>query len=490
MYIIQLASELAPIAKVGGLGDVILGLSRELSNEHNVEIILPKYECINTALIKNFHVELDEFISYYGGQRVSSSVWSGQLEGLKLFLIDVHTKDNYFNREFIYGYQDDAERFTCFSLFALEFILQTKRKPNILHIHDWQTAIAAVLYKDIYKPDNSSVVLTIHNMEYQGHCGSQCLDNVGLDSTVYNASDKFYDMNSSCVNLIKGGIVYSDFVTTVSPNYAWEVLTPEGGKGLSSTLTTYSSKFKGIINGLDYSIWNPGKDPFIKTTFSKHDRKADLFYKKNVNKLDLRSQYALKNSLKPLVACITRLVPQKGINLIKHAIHRTIEKDGQFILLGTSPISEIENEFIFLKNQFMGNPNVCIELINNEILAHKIYAGADLFIVPSLFEPCGLTPLIALKYGTIPIVRKTGGLADTICDVSVDSNKMNGYSFYDPTEDGLNSALDRALTTWFEEPSQWQELVLNAMRMDFSWEKPAKLYVEIFNNLIMSRTLE
>lgn len=497
MHIIHVASELAPLAKVGGLADVVLGLCRELSwKGHDVDIIIPKYDCMDSDQVRDLNIENKEIMTFFEGQWFPNTIWMGWVENLKVYFIDPHHPRFFFNRGCFYGCDDDIDRFLYFSRVALEFIYKQHLNPDILHLHDWQTAVIAPLYVDMYRKIGlikPKTVMTIHNMEYQGKCAPHDITKIGLNGPSYQQIDKMQDnLSPKLINLIKGGIVYSDFVTTVSPNYAKEVLTPEGGKGLESTLLQYQKKFKGILNGVDYSYWNPEIDRFLHAHYSSREFPIN---KKDHNTLDkkgfikklLREKLNLVEDHRPIVGCITRLVPQKGIELIKHTMHHIVEKRGQFILLGSSPIPDISDEFHFLKQQYIDHPHISLTLHHQEELAHMIYAGSDIFIVPSLFEPCGLTQMIALKYGTIPIVRRTGGLADTIFDVDHSDKPFantNGYTFDSPDASGIDSALDRATRCWFDNPERWRQIVLNGMKIDFSWDYPSNQYLEIYRQLI------
>lgn len=496
MHIVHIASELAPLAKVGGLADVVLGLSRELSwKGHDVDIIIPKYDCIDSEQIRDLAIDCKELLSYYQGEWFSNTIWIGWVENLKVYFIESHHPRFFFNRGCFYGCDDDIERYVYFSRAAMEFLYKRPINPDIIHLHDWQSALIAPLFKDMYQKlgyTKPKIVFTIHNMEYQGKCGPQDLDYIGLDPSQYLLPNKLQDnLYPNLVNLLKGGIVYSDFVTTVSPNYAKEVLTPEGGRGLESTLLQYKSKFTGILNGIDYSYWNPEIDRFLPSHYSPRElpiNKKDhaTLDKKGFIKKILREKLNLAEDHRPLVGCITRLVPQKGIELIKHTMNHIIQKKGQFVLLGSSPIPSISMEFHRLRQEYTDHPYIHLILHHQEELAHLIYAASDMFIVPSIFEPCGLTQMIALKYGTIPIVRKTGGLADTVFDVDysdVPPENKNGYTFDYPDAKGIDSALDRAIACWFNEPEKWRKLVLNGMKIDFSWNEPSNKYVEIYKKL-------
>jgi len=497
MHIIHIASELAPLAKVGGLADVLLGLSREQSwKGYDVDIIIPKYDCMDSNQIRDMNIEYLDLMSFYQGEWFHNTVWMGWVENLKVYFIDPHHPRHFFNRGCFYGCEDDIERYLYFSRTALEFLFKRQISPDIIHIHDWQTAVISPLYKEMYTPlgyAKPKVVFTIHNIEYQGKCGSSDLDKIGLKGSSFLTPEKLQDTyNDHSINLLKGGIVYSDFVTTVSPNYAKEVKTSQGGRGLCKVITKYEDKFMGVLNGIDYSYWNPEIDKYLPAHYSSREMPAN---KKDHNTIDkkafvkkvLRDRLMLNEQHKPIVGCIARLVPQKGIELIKHALRYTLEKGGQFVLLGTSPIASITNEFHELKSFYSENSDVHLMLNHQEEIAHMIFAASDMFIVPSIFEPCGLTQMIALKYGSIPIVRKTGGLADTIFDIDYADkplNERNGYTFDFPDNIGIESALSRAIECWFHDPDKWRKLVIHGMNVNFSWDHPSDIYIDIYKKIM------
>lgn len=485
MHIIHVASELAPLAKVGGLADVLLGLSRELSwKGHDVDIIIPKYDCMDMNEIRDMSIVKNDLKSTYKGDTYSSSVFVGWVENLKVYFIEPHHPRHFFHRGCFYGCEDDIERYLYFCRLVFDFIREGNLDPEIVHLHDWQTAALAPLFYYSGLKKRAKVVFTIHNIEYQGQCQPSDLLAIG----VKNVKEMGDPSNKKLVNLLKAAIVFSDYVTTVSPTYAWEVTTPEGGRGLDSTLIEHKAKFKGILNGIDYSFWNPEIDRYLPTHFSSREVPANkkdrsLLDQKAYVKKILRDRLMLSEDHRPIVGCITRLVPQKGVELIKHALKRTLEKKGQFVLLGSSPIPSITADFHDLKMQYDDHPHVHLILHHQEELAHLIFGGSDLFIVPSLFEPCGLTQMIALKYGTVPIVRKTGGLADTIFDVDYSGrpfSETNGYVFEHPDFKGVNSALDRAIDTWYNKPDLWRKLMVQGMNIDYSWNRPSNDYLEIY----------
>lgn len=522
MFILHIASECAPIAKVGGLADVVFGLAKEtLKHGHRVEIILPKYDCIDYSFLKDLKIAHQEIPSYDGSYSYKNTVWSSKIyqhrlnpsqlmrrdfdaqyagnlnehsqvqtrrksvkdstdagiEGLTVWLLESHHPALFFNRGKIYGCPDDIDRFIYFSRAVLEFLFKTKKNPDVIHLHDWPTALIAPLYKEMYIPLGFKIggtLLTIHNLDHQGKCSTQNITRAGLRGEEFLTPDKMQDpFQDGLINLLKGGIEYADFITTVSSSYEKEIQTIEGGCGLNTTLIKCRHKLKGILNGIDETYWNPQTDPYIASPYDLQN----VSHGKEVNKTHLRKRFGLKESKKPLVCSITRLVPQKSPDLIKHALHRTLEKEGQFILLGASASPEIEKTFQELQNNLSKNKNVALHFEYDEPLAHLTYAGSDMIIVPSLYEPCGLTQMIALHYGTIPLVRKTGGLKDTVFD------GKNGLTFDFPDTLGVNWVLDRALEIYAKDREKWIGLVERGMKQEVGWKKSACDYIEIYQKL-------
>ncbi|KAL3643611.1 putative starch synthase 4, chloroplastic/amyloplastic [Castilleja foliolosa] len=489
LHVIHIAAEMAPVAKVGGLGDVVTGLSKALQKKgHLVEIVLPKYDCMNYDLIHDLKALEIPVESYFDGQLYKNKIWVGIVEGLPVYFIEPHHPSSLFWRGQHYGEHDDFKRFSYFSRAALELILQAGKKPDIIHCHDWQTAFVAPLYWDIYvaKGLNSArICFTCHNFEYQGAAAASDLASCGLDVYNLNRPDRMQDNSAhDRVNPVKGAIVFSNIVTTVSPSYAQEVQTAEGGRGLNSTLDSHSKKFVGILNGIDTEVWNPETDQLLEAQYSVNDIEG-----KAENKEALRSHLGLSlaNIRQPLVACITRLVPQKGVHLIKYAIHRTLELGGQFVLLGSSPVAQIQREFEEISNNFKTHEHARLILKYDESLSHLIYAASDMFIIPSVFEPCGLAQMIAMRYGSIPVARMTGGLNDSVFDVDDESIPLqfrNGFTFLTADQQGLNNALERAFYHYNNDSDGWKELVLKDMSIDFSWDTSASLYEEFYQKSV------
>jgi starch synthase len=488
MYIVQIASECAPVIKAGGLGDVVYGLSRELENRgHTVELILPKYDCMRYDHIWGLHdAYRDLYVPWYGGA-VHCSVYCGWVHGRVCFFIEPHCEDNFFNRGCYYGCSDDNMRFAFFSKAALEFLLRSNKRPDVIHCHDWQTGLVPVLLYEIYKYNGmwtQRVCYTIHNFKHQGMAGSEVLRATGLNQDAYYFQyDRLRDnFNPFAINLMKGGIVYSNAVTTVSPHHAWEAHYTEVGSGLGHTLHLHQDKFTGVLNGIDYDFWNPETDRYIPSHFSIDDLEA-----KQEAKKALRSQLLLRDEDKPIVAYIGRLDQQKGVHLVHHAMYYALSKGAQFVLLGSATEPAINDHFWHEKQFLNDNPDCHLELGFNEELSHLIYAGSDMILVPSNYEPCGLTQMIGLKYGTVPVVRGVGGLVNTVFDRDYDQNKppekRNGYVFYETDHDAVESALGRAIDLWYESPKEFQQLAIQGMEYDYSWNYPGKNYVEIYESI-------
>ena len=484
MYIVQIASECAPIAKAGGLGDVIYGLSRELQQRgHWVEIILPKYDNLRYDQIMGLEIVKADLWVPWGAGGVHCSVWQGYTYNRRCYFIEPHSPENFFNRGALYGFGDDVLRFAFFSKAALEFLFQTNRRPDVIHCHDWQTGLVPVMLFEIYQHigmDRQRVCYTIHNFKHQGICGEEVLWLTGLNRPEYyfhydSLRDNF---NPSALNMMKGGIVYSNFINTVSPQHAWEVRYTGQGFGLSHTLEIHQAKFGGILNGVDYDEWNPEVDSHIPARYGPAT--LDTKY---VNKDALRDRFWLRKEYKPIIAFVGRLDQQKGVPLIKHALHYALAQGAQFVLLGTSPEAGINADFWRIKQAYNDNPDCHLELGFDEELSHLIYAGADLFIVPSVFEPCGLTQMISLKYGTVPVVRAVGGLVNTVFDKDYSDKPLderNGFVFHHSDTRAIEAALYRAIGLWYSYPEHFRALALNGMRYDFSWNWPGYHYCQVY----------
>ncbi len=485
MQIVHIASEMAPVSKVGGLADVVFGLTHELAIRGNeVEVILPKYDNMRYEHIHGLcECFSDLWVPWYDGA-VRCTVHFGFVYERKCFFIEPHSNDHFFNRGKFYGDDDDVWRFAFFSRAAMEFLYKSGKRPAIIHCHDWHTALVPVLLWEVYQQlgmRNSRVCYTIHNFMHQGLCGTEILAAVGLDNPDYfNRPDRLADpRHPGALNLMKAGIVYSNFVTTVSPKHAFEAKEQGQGFGLEGSLRAHEAKYGGVLNGIDYNAWNPAADPLIPSPFD-----AEHIDKKGENKRALRHRFQLADTDKPIVAHIGRLDPQKGLDLVRHSIFHCLNGGAQFVLLGSSPEPSINDYFNHLKGELGENPDCHLEIGFHEELAHLIYAGADLILVPSRFEPCGLTQLIAMRYGTIPVVRSVGGLADTVFDKDNserEPDSRNGFVFQHDDEPSVEYALDRAISCYSETPEAFLRLQQNALRADHSWNVPGQHYLNIYN---------
>ena len=485
MYVVMIAPECAPVVQAGGLGEVVFGLSRELELRGNtVEIVLPKYDCMRYREIHNLCVSYqDLWVPWYSGA-VHCTVWFGFVHGRKCYFIEPHSQDNFFSRGSVYGSDDDVMRYAFFAKAAMEFLLKASKRPEVIHCHDWQTALVPVLLSEIYQQagmEHQRVCLTVHNFRHQGICGEEVLWATGL-----LRPDYFFDyarlrdnFNPGALNLLKGGIVYADFVTTVSPQHAWEVRHTDQGWGLGHTLYLHRDKFGGILNGVDCDLWNPEVDTHIASNYS-----LDALERKYENKHALRHRLWLRDAFKPIVAYVGRLDEQKGVPLIRHAISYALSEGAQFVLVGSGTNPAINDHFWRLKWQLNDDPDCHLELGYEPELAHLTYAGSDLVVMPSLYEPCGLTQLIAARYATVPIVRAVGGLCDTVFDHDYAGrpwHERNGYVFHQVDDVALESAMARAIGLWHAYPWRFRQLMTNGMRADYSWAPAGRHYLNVYD---------
>ena len=488
MYIVQVASECAPVIKAGGLGDVVYGLSREISSRgHCVEIVLPKYDCMRYDHVWGMHEAYrDLWVPWFDGV-IHCSVQCGWVHGQLCFFIEPHSADNFFNRGNYYGNHDDQLRFAFFSKAALEFLQKSGKRPDVIHCHDWQTGLIPVMLYEMYGwhgMQNQRVCYTIHNFKHQGVWGEEILKATGLNRPEYYFTHERLQDNGNpfALNFMKSGIVYSNYINTVSPHHAWEARFTEIGCGLQSTLDAHQDRFGGILNGIDYSLWSPDVDPQIEANYTLSD-----FENKALNKKALRDRFLLANNDKPIVAFIGRLDQQKGMHQVHHALYYCLEQGAQFVMLGSATEKGINDWFWKEKTYLNDNADCHLEIGFSEELAHQIYAAADIMIVPSNYEPCGLTQIISLKYGTVPVVRGVGGLVNTIFDWDYDQeherNARNGFVFYENDHVALESALTRALDLYKQEPALFKQLAKQGMDYDYSWKLPGDQYEGVYEHI-------
>ncbi len=486
LSIAMISAECAPIAKAGGLGDFVQGLSHDLiARGETLEVFLPYYDTLPLDRITGLRVVHPDLRVPFHDRWLTCRVLTGKVEGIDCCLIDPQSEQRFFQRGRIYGETDDAERFALFACAVLEFILQSGRQPDILHCHDWQTGLIPVLLRERYRargfPD-SRVCYTLHNVGYQGVVDVSILRQVGLDPARLMLPERLLHAGDGrMANLMRGGIIDADVVNTVSPRYAWEIQNTEQGMGLESLLKIHANKFGGVLNGIDESVWNPEIDPLIPANFG-----PDRLPRKAANRQALRVRLGLQETEKPILAVVSRLDHQKGMTLILHGIRYALAQGAQVALLGAALDPEIDRQFRLLQQETAANPDCRLELSYDETLAHLIYAGADLILIPSLYEPCGLAQMIAMKYGVVPIVRRVGGLADTVFDANYSTQPFavrNGYVFDEPTPGGLESAMSRAIDLWRRFPEYFSQLRLNGMRADHSWTRSGQLYRDLYVHL-------
>lgn len=494
MKIIHLTAEFAPIAKVGGMGEVLVGLCRELTKlGESVEVILPKYDFINASKLSNLKLEIADFKCLEKGNLHPNSMWSATSEECQLRLLEARHPSGYFHRGKIYGCEDDIPRFLYFSRACLEYLKIIEQPIDILHVHDWHVAIAAVLARDVFRIPIRAIVLTIHNGEYQGHCATWDLNAIGLDGINYLCPEKLLDNDPKrpkTINLLKGGIVYADAVNAVSPTYAKELLTSEMGFHLDPTFRKYKEKLSGILNGIDSKLWDPGNDSSLSSFYNSESSLQSIKEsKKNARKL-IQDRFGIASDKRPWIGAITRLAAQKGPDLLIEALKQTLELGGSFLLLGSSPDPKIQEKFNHLKQQYADNPQVLLHFEYDETLAHQLYAALDFLIVPSLFEPCGLTQLIAMRYGTVPIVRSTGGLKDTVFDAddaTIPAKQRNGFTFRRASSHDLSETMRRAVHLFRTDEGSFQSLIRRDMLLDFSWKKPAQQYLQVYRSILQKK---
>jgi starch synthase len=468
---------------VGGLADVIGSLPKYIaSGKDKCIIILPKYKCIDDKQFKLTSLPFKLSIPL-GKNEEKASVKRGNLsKNIPVYFI---TNNKYFGRDEVYGtkngdYEDNNERFTFFQRAVLETAKALNFRPDVIHCHDWQTGLIPAYLKKVYDIDpffsKTASVYTIHNIAYQGFFTRKTVDLAGLPWSEFSIDKLEY---YGGINFLKAGIVYADAVSTVSPAYSNEIQTQKFGAGMEGILEKRKDDLYGILNGIDYSYWNPGKDRFIKNKFNKTSLNA-----KKLCKNELLKECGLKADADALVAgCVSRLDPQKGFDLITDAIPELVEKNVKFVILGKGD-TVIENEIRSLDSKY--KDSVKADFTFNEPLAHKIYAGSDVFLMPSRFEPCGLSQMISLAYATVPIVSKTGGLADTITEYIKSANKGNGFVLDAHTREDLISAFTRAIKL-YNQKNTWEKLMKNAINCEFSWVKSKDKYLKAYKRAADAR---
>ena len=487
MYITHISSEFSPFAKVGGLGDVLHGLSKQqVLDGHKVQVILPKYDIINLQVFSSLEMYIQDLWSYEDGVEYHNSVYRGMFEEIEILLIEPHHNSYYFNRGCIYGAINDAERFLYFCRTCIQLLNTRGATPEVLHLHDWPTAAVAPLIRCL-SPKLSgsirSIVFNIHNIEHQGKIHPKHLSRIGLNGAHFLTKDRMQDpIHLDLINLMKGAITYCDQVVTVSPTYAKEILTSEYGFGLHLTMIKFKDKLHGVLNGIETTTWNPSTDPYLYAKFPSNPTFInEIMEQKRINKEKLFKELGFHRELKgPLIVSVTRIVKQKGPELILRAMEKTVEKGGSFVLLGNISDISLEKKFFHFKQSHEHTGNVHLNFTYSEELAHRLYAAADAIIIPSKFEPCGLTQLISMRYGTVPIVRNTGGLKDTVTDILSSNLPPTGFVFNDATTDAIDKTLALVFAVYKNDQKKWQTLIQNGMNRDSSWSFPSHLYENIY----------
>ncbi len=474
-----IGSECYPFVKTGGLGDVMSALPKSLAKLNiDVKVILPRYKCIPQ--------KFQEKMEYRGsfdmnlcsdGKQYYVGIMEYQEDGVVYDFID---NDEFFSWGNPYtNLIDDIPKFCYFAKAALAALNYLNWTPDVVHCHDWQAALVPLYLRTCFQDTDvgrAISVLTIHNLKFQGIYDRKKIQYwSGLPDYVFNKDCMI--QNWLDANMLKGGITYSNKVTTVSNTYAWEIQTEEYGEGLAEHLRYHNNKILGIVNGIDTDIWNPATDKLLAADY---DEKSAIKNKK-INKKALQESLGLDvDEHKMVIGLISRLTNQKGLDLVNDVIPGIMDEHTQVVVLGTGD-SQYENTFRYYENKYKGN--FCAYIAYNENVAHNIYAGCDALLVPSRFEPCGLTQLIAMRYGAVPIVRETGGLKDTVQPYNMFENTGNGFTF-DRYESGLlYDAINRAKTLYFENRKSWDDMVIRDMNKDVSWEKSAKQYKDMYVGL-------
>ncbi len=473
--ILYVASEAVPFIKTGGLADVVGSLPKCFNkDEFDVRVILPKYLCISDEwkskmnYVTHFYMDLAWRSQYVG-------VLEMQYEGIQFYFID---NEYYFAGAKPYGniYQD-IEKFAFFSKAALSALPSIGFQPDIVHCHDWQTGLIPVLLKDRFSDSEfyrgMKSVMTIHNLKFQGVWDVKTVQDITGLPAYYFTPDKLEAYGDA--NYLKGGLVYADAITTVSDTYAEEIKIPFYGEGLDGLMRARSNSLRGIVNGIDYDVFNPETDPMIDYHYN-----ARNFRKEKIkNKRALQKELGLtQNDSAFMVGIVSRLTDQKGFDLIAHMMDEMCQNDIQFVILGTGE-EKYENMFRHFAWKYQGK--VSANIFYSEALSHKIYAASDAFLMPSLFEPCGLSQLMSLRYGTLPIVRETGGLKDTVQPYNEYESTGTGFSFTNYNAHEMYNTLLYAMNTYYNKRREWNKIVDRAMAADFSWDSSAKKYAELYN---------
>ncbi|OAM92557.1 starch synthase [Pelosinus fermentans] len=478
------AAEAVPFAKTGGLGDVIGSLPKELIKQGvDARVIMPNYQDIPEGF-KSQMVFKNHFFVQVGWRQQYCGILEFVYEGVTFYFAD---NEYYFKRHGFYGYGDDAERFGFFCRAVLEALDKIDFTPDIIHCHDWHTGMISVLldahYREKPKYKKIKTLFTIHNLKYQGVFSQDIIhDILSLDWKYFTPEGVEFH---KAVNFMKGGLAYADMISTVSRTYAKEIQDPYFGEELDGFLRKRQNRLVGIVNGIDYAVYNPATDKLISATYD-----VDTIENKKKNKMELQARLGLPvREDVPVIAIVSRLVSAKGLDLVERMFQDVVKQaaiagrdtyDIQLVVLGTGE-ARYENFFKYMAWQYPGK--VSANIMFDEDLAHQIYAGADMFLMPSLYEPCGIGQLIAMRYGCLPIVREIGGLRDTVRSYNQEICEGNGFTFVNYNAHEMADTINWALKT-FQDKECWNKIVKNAMLSDYSWQKSAKEYKEMYQKLI------
>lgn len=474
--ILMVAAEGLPFIKSGGLADVIGSLPNELAKKgHEVRVIMPLYLKIAQKFHHEFTLEAQFSVSI-AYHEVPVNIWSTMRKDVKFYFVE---HKGYFEREEMYGHIDDGERFAYFQKAVIEMCNQLNYFPEIMHCHDWHTGMIPAMCKEGHSFDeryrNIRFVYTIHNLAYQGNFGVEMLDScLGLDYRIYDNGNVRYDGG---ISFMKSGILYADKVTTVSPTYSQEILTPQYGEHLEMVLNIRKYDLWGITNGIDIEYWDPKNDPEIPY----HYNKVNVKKAKALNKEALQKELGLtvdQNVL--LIGVVSRLTWQKGFYLMMEKLSEICAMPIQLAVLGSGEAS-IEEKMAQLEAGNKGK--IAFYKGYNDSLAHRIYGACDMFLMPSLFEPCGISQLISMRYGTLPLVRETGGLKDTVTPYNEFEKTGNGFSFANYNSDEMLQVMYNAIDVYYNRKEDWKILVRNAMNTDVSWAKSAETYCQLYAQL-------
>ena len=472
MKILFAAAEALPFIKVGGLGDVASALPKALAEKgHDVRVVLPLYSSIKPEMREKCHY-LKYFYFMHGWRNSYCGIFEAEIDGVTYYLID---NEYYFKRRAPYGEYDDGERFAYFSRAVLEILPQVDFFPDIIHANDWHTAAVPVYLDAQYRGREGyeyiKTVFSIHNIEFQGKYGMETLESVfALPSDWAPVVE-----HDGCMNLMKGAIERANAVTTVSETYASEILDPYFSFGLDSILRPRQFKLSGIINGIDMKTFDPASDPAIPVHYSLKTRKDKV-----KNKLALQKELGLREDKDvPMIGMVGRLTSQKGIDLLYPIMEELMKKDVQLVILGTG-YPEIEDFFRFCDAAYHDKVRAMITF--SASMAQKIYAGADLFLMPSKSEPCGLAQMISMRYGTIPVVHAVGGLKDTVIPYNPEAGTGTGVNFQSYNAWDMYNAIERALDIWYD-PVSRDKIMVNAMSGDYSWKKSAEIYIRLYQSV-------